>query len=107
MIREKILAETQREVPHSVAILIDQWDDTPRLLRVLATVYVEKEGQKAIVIGAKGAMLKRVGTFARLEMEKFFGRKVYLELFVKVKPKWREDPEFLNQIDWRSMTGEG
>ncbi len=107
MIREKILAETQREVPHSVAILIDQWDDGPRLLRILATIYVEKEGQKAIVIGAKGAMLKRVGTFARLEMEKFFGRKVYLELFVKVKPKWREDPEFLNQIDWRSMTGGG
>jgi GTP-binding protein Era len=104
MVREKILAETQREVPHSVAVLIDQWDDTPRLLRVLATIYVEKEGQKAIVIGAKGAMLKRVGTLARLEMEKFFGRKVYLELFVKVKPKWRDNPEFLNQIDWRSMT---
>jgi GTP-binding protein Era len=52
-------------------------------------------------------MLKRVGTLARHEMEKFFGRKVYLELFVKVKPKWRDNPEFLNQIDWRSMTGDG
>jgi GTP-binding protein Era len=89
-----------------VAVLIDQWEDTPRLLRVLATIYVEKEGQKAIVVGAGGAMLKRVGTLARQEMESFFGRKVYLELFVKVRRGWREDPEFLNAIDWRSMSGE-
>lgn len=106
MIREKILKETRQEVPHSVAVLIDQWEDTPHLLRVLATIYVEKDGQKGIIIGARGAMLKRVGTLARQEMESFFGRKVYLELFVKVRPGWREDPEFLNEIDWRSMLGE-
>ncbi len=106
MIREKILAETRQEVPHSVAVLIDQWEDTPRLLRILATIYVEKEGQKGIIIGARGAMLKRVGTLARQDMESFFGRKVHLELFVKVKPGWRENPGFLNEIDWRSMLGE-
>lgn len=106
IIREKILHTTRQEVPHAVAVLIDQWEDTPRLLRVLATVYVEKEGQKAIVVGSGGAMLKRVGTLARHEMESFFGRKVYLELFVKVRHGWREDPEFLNAIDWRSMSGE-
>jgi GTP-binding protein Era len=105
LIREKILRETRQEVPHAVAVLIDKWDDSPRLLRLLATIYVEKDGQKAIIIGAKGAMLKQVGTLARQEMESFFGRKVYLELFVKVKPNWRENPEFLSEIDWRSMLG--
>ncbi len=107
IIREKILHATRQEVPHAVAVLIDQWEDTPRLLRVLATIYVEKEGQKAIVVGAKGALLKHVGTLARQEMESFFRRKVYLELFVKVRRGWREDAEFLNAIDWRSMSGEG
>jgi GTP-binding protein Era len=107
MIREKILAETRQEVPHAVAVLIDKWEDTPRLLRVMATIYVERPGQKAIVIGARGAVLKQVGMLARLEMESFFGRKVYLELFVKVKPGWRENREFLNEMDWRSMLGEG
>ncbi len=106
IIREKILHETRHEVPHSVAVLIDKFEDTPRLLRVLATIYVEKEGQKGIVVGAGGAMLKRVGTLARQEMESFFGRKVYLELFVKVRRGWREDAEFLDAIDWRSMLGE-
>jgi GTP-binding protein Era len=107
IIREKILGETRQEVPHAVAVLVDRWEESPRLLRVAATVYVEREGQKAIVIGARGAVLKRVGTLARQEMESFFGRKVYLELFVKVKPGWRENREFLNEIDWRSMLGEG
>lgn len=107
MIREKILGETRQEVPHAVAVLIDKWEDSPRLLRVMATIYVERPGQKAIVIGARGAVLKRVGMLARLEMEAFFGRKVFLELFVKVKPGWRENREFLNEIDWRSMLGEG
>lgn len=104
-IREKILRETRHEVPHAVAVLIDKWEDSPRLLRIMATVCVEREGQKGILIGAGGAMLKQVGTLARKEMEAFFGRKVFLELFVKVKLNWRESPGFLDAIDWRSMLG--
>ena len=66
---------------------------------------MERDSQKGIIIGAKGAMLKQIGTAARQEMEALFGRKIFLELFVKVRPKWRENPEFLNAVDWRSMTG--
>ncbi|MEN6604802.1 MAG: GTPase Era [Bryobacteraceae bacterium] len=105
LIREKILHLTRQEVPHSVAVLVDKFEETPRITNIAATVYVERAGQKAIVIGAKGSMLKRVGTSARLEMESLFGRKIFLELFVKVQPGWRENPEFLNAIDWRSMAG--
>jgi GTP-binding protein Era len=105
LIREKILKETRQEVPHSVAVLIDTWEETPQLVRISATVYVERPGQKAIIIGAKGAMLKKVGTLARQEIESLLGRKVFLQLFVKVQPNWRENPAFLNAIDWRSMAG--
>ncbi len=105
LIREKILRETRQEVPHAVAVLIDKWEDTPKILRIAATVYVERAGQKAIVIGSKGAVLKKIGTEARQEMETLLGRKVFLEMFVKVQPNWRESPEFLDAIDWRSMTG--
>ncbi|MGA3028753.1 MAG: GTPase Era [Bryobacteraceae bacterium] len=106
IVREKILSSTRQEVPHSIAVLIDKWEDSGRLLRIAATVFVERPGQKAIVIGAKGAMLKSVGSQARLEMDALFSRKVFLELFVKVRSGWREDPAFLNAIDWRSMAGD-
>lgn len=105
LIREKILKMAQQEVPHSVAVLIEKWEDTPKILRIYATVYVERAGQKAIIIGAGGSMLKKIGTAARIDAEQQLERKIYLELFVKVKENWREDPAFLNEIDWRSMTG--
>ena len=105
IIREKVLGLTRQEVPHSIAVLVETWEETGNLLRIAATIYVEREGQKAIIIGSKGAMLKEVGTLARQELESFFGRKVFLELFVKVRPEWRNSPEFLNAIDWRSMAG--
>ena len=105
LIREKVLKETRQEVPHAVAVLVDQWTEGPKLTRIAATIYVERPGQKAIVIGAKGATLKKIGTLARQEMESVLGRKVFLELFVKVQKDWRENPEFLRAIDWRSMTG--
>jgi len=107
LIREKLLHETRQEVPHAVAVLVDRWEETPELLRIAATIYVEKDGQKAIVIGAGGRMLKKVGTAARQEMEALFGRKIFLELFVKVKPHWRQDARFLAELDWRSMAGGG
>lgn len=105
LIRERILRETRQEVPHSVAVAVDQWQETPKLTRISATIYVERPGQKAIVIGSKGATLKKIGTLARQEMEAMFSRKIFLELFVKVQKDWRENREFLNAIDWRSMRG--
>jgi GTP-binding protein Era len=92
-------------VPHSVAVLVERWEESSKITKIAATIYVERDGQKAIVIGAGGAALKQIGTKARLEIEKMLGRKVFLELFVKVQKDWRENPEFLNAIDWRSMRG--
>jgi GTPase len=105
LIREKILRETREEVPHSVAVEVDKWDETPHLTRIFATVRVERDGQKGIIIGAKGAMLKKIGTDARAEMEHLFERKIYLDLHVRVQPGWREKPAFLNTLDWRTMAG--
>jgi GTP-binding protein Era len=103
LIREKIILETREEVPHSVAVVVDQWEEGPKITRVLATIYVEKEGQKGIIIGAKGAMLKSIGTKARVEMELLFGKKIFLELHVKARANWRENKAFLNALDWRTM----
>jgi GTP-binding protein Era len=103
LIREKVLHHTQQEVPHAVAVLIDSWEDSPKLLRIAATIYVERPGQKAILIGAGGAALKKIGTLARKELEQIYGRKVFLQTFVKVRAGWRQDPAFLTAVDWRSM----
>jgi GTP-binding protein Era len=105
LIREQILRHTRQEVPHSVAVLIERWEESLKLTKIAATIYVERDGQKAIVIGAGGTALKKIGTLARYEIEKMVGHKVFLELFVKVQKDWRENPEFLNAIDWRSMRG--
>jgi GTPase len=105
LIREQILRQTRQEVPHSVAVLVESWEEQAKITKIAATIYVERDGQKAIVIGAGGAALKKIGTQARHEIEKMLGRKVFLELFVKVQKDWRENPEFLNAIDWRSMRG--
>jgi len=106
LIREKILEATRQEVPHSVAVVVDQWEETARLTRIFATIRVERDGQKAIVIGTKGAMLKRIGTLARQEMERLFGVKIYLDLHVRVQPGWRDKAAFLNALDWRTMAGD-
>ncbi len=105
LVREKILELTSEEVPHSVAVLVEQWSDTPKLTRIHASIIAEREGQKGIIIGSRGSMLKKIGTLAREEAERILGRKIFLELFVKVKPKWREDARFLAEIDPRSMAG--
>jgi GTP-binding protein Era len=106
LIREKVLLATRQEVPHSVAVAVDKWEEVGRLTRIYATIRVERDGQKAIVIGTKGAMLKRIGTLARQEMESLFATKIYLDLHVKVQPGWREKAAFLNALDWRTMAGE-
>jgi GTPase len=101
VLREKVLHHTQQEVPHAVAVMIESWEDTPKLLRIAATIYVEKTGQKAILIGAGGEALKKIGTLARKELEHLFDRKVFLQTFVKVRSGWRQDPAFLSAVDWR------
>jgi GTP-binding protein Era len=106
ILREKILKTARQEVPHAVAVMIESWEDTGKLIRIAATIYVERDGQKAILIGANGQGLKKVGTEAREELEQLLGRKVFLQTFVKVRPRWREDPEFLASADWRGMAGE-
>jgi len=106
ILREKVLHLTRQEVPHAVAVMIEQWEDTPTLLRISATIYVERPGQKAILIGAGGALLKKIGTLARREIEQRVEKKVFLQTFVKVRPNWRQDPEFLAATDWRTMVGQ-
>jgi GTPase len=105
LIREKILSLTRQEVPHSVAVVVDQWEETPKITNVAATIHVERPGQKAIVLGTKAEKLKRIGTEARLELESLLGRRFFLHLFVKVSPKWRENPSFLRELDWRAQVG--
>jgi GTPase len=105
VIREAILGAARHEVPHASAILIDTWEERRQLVRIGATIYVERPGQKTILIGRKGEMLKKIGTAAREQIERLTDRKVFLNLLIKVKPKWREDPSFLSTVDWRSMVG--
>jgi len=105
LVRERILQATDQEVPHSVAVLIDKWEEAPDITRIYGTIFVEREGQKGIIIGQGGQMLKRIGTEARQEMEKLFGVRIFLQLHVKVQPNWREKAAFLNTLDWRTMAG--
>jgi GTPase len=101
LIREQVLLNTAEEVPHSVTVLTEQYEELPKLTRIAAVIYCEREGQKRILVGKQGQMLKKIGTAARLEMEKMLGSKVYLELFVKVRPHWREARGFVEELDWR------
>ena len=103
LVREKVLQVTRQEVPHSVAVMVDRWEEGSSLTRIYATIRVERPGQKAIVIGKKGAVLVKIGTLARVEMEKLFGVKIYLDLHVRVQPDWREEASFLDTLDWRTM----
>jgi GTPase len=105
LVREKGLLATRQEVPHSVTVTVDRWEETERITRIYATIRVERDGQKAIVIGAGGATLKKIGTLARQEMERIFGVKIYLDLHVRVQPGWREKQAFLDSLDWRTMAG--
>lgn len=102
IVREKILRFAQQEVPHAVTVAIESWEDTPKLLRITAIIYVERPGQKAILIGVKGAALKKIGTEAREELEQLLARKVFLQTIVRVRPDWRQDPEFVSATDWRA-----
>ena len=89
IIREKILLNCDQEVPYSSEVLVEKFDEKEKSIHIMAVVYVERDSQKAIVIGKVGAMLKRIGTDARKDIETFFQKKVFLELFVKVEKDWR------------------
>jgi GTP-binding protein Era len=102
IIREKVLLKTSKEIPYAAAVLVDRYEESGKLTRIAATIYCEREGQKAILIGKGGQKLKEIGTAARHGIEALLGRKVFLELFVKVKPGWRESPAFVEELDWRS-----
>lgn len=89
IIREKILLNYQKEVPYSTEVIVEKFDEKEGAIHIMAVVYVERDSQKGILIGKGGAMLKKVGTQARKDIETFFGKRVFLELFVKVEPNWR------------------
>ncbi len=101
LIREQVLLLTRQEVPHSVAIVIECVDESPKITRILATVHVERPSQKQILIGKKGSMLKAIGTEARQQIQKLIAGKVYLELFVKVQPKWRQSRMQLAELGYQ------
>jgi len=107
LIREQIIFHTQKEVPHATAVMIEEWDETDKLLRMAATVYTERDGQKAILIGSRGEKMKAIGSKARAQLEARFGKQVYLELFVKVQPRWRDQPGFVSSLDFRNIAGSG
>ncbi|WP_445247259.1 GTPase Era [Microcoleus sp. OTE_8_concoct_300] len=101
LIREQILLLTREEVPHSVAIAIDIVQEEAKITRILATIHVERDSQKGILIGKSGSMLKSIGSAAREQIQKLIEGKVYLELFVKVQPKWRQSRTRLAELGYR------
>jgi GTP-binding protein Era len=100
-IREKVLELTTEELPFSTAVVLDRWeeDEEKDLLRIFATILVERPGQKKIVVGRQGQMIKAIGTAARLDLEEFLERHLYLDLHVRVEPDWREDKGMLATLD--------
>jgi len=101
-VREKVLYYTQQEVPHAVAIEVEEWEQREGATYIRMTINVEREGQKAIIIGAGGAMLKKIGSAARQEIERLIGGPVYLDLWVKVRPHWRDDVAALGWLGYRA-----
>ncbi|MBE9145385.1 GTPase Era [Planktothrix mougeotii] len=101
LIREQILYNTREEVPHSVAISVDRVEEDPKITRILATIHVERPSQKGILIGHQGSMLKTIGSDARQQIQKLIDGKVYLELFVKVQPKWRQSRSQLADLGYQ------
>jgi GTPase len=100
IIREKAIQVMYHEVPYALAVMVDKFEELPKLLRIEVTMNVERDSQKKILIGHKGEMLKKIGTEARKELEKLFDTKIYLSLFVKVAPDWRENPMKVRELDW-------
>lgn len=100
IIREKILTTYEKEIPYSTEVIVEKFEEKENSIHIMAVVYVERESQKGIIIGRGGSMLKKVGTEARHDIEKFFGKSVYLEMFVKVEPNWRNRENKLRQFGY-------
>jgi len=111
IVREQILLEASEEVPYATTVVIEQFEENAKLVRIAAAIFCERDGQKGILVGKGGQMLKKIGTAARLQIEEMLGKRVFLELFVKVRGNWRESHEFVEELDWRrqveSLTGGG
>jgi GTPase len=101
IIRQQVLLATSQEVPYATSVVIEEFEEGEKLTRVAATIHCEREGQKRILVGRQGQMLKKIGTAARPEIVELVGTRVYLELYVKVSPAWRESQAFLEELDWR------
>lgn len=102
-VREKVLDLTNEEVPHAVTCIVEQIEEYDDIMNISATVIVDRENLKKIIIGKNGSMIKEIGTRARRDIEAYFDKKVYLELFVKVIPKWRDKEKFLNMIGYKDF----
>jgi GTP-binding protein Era len=101
IIREQVLLNTSEEIPYATTVIVDNFEEGARLTRIAATIYCEREGQKGILVGKGGQMLKKIGTSARLQIERMMGTKVFLELYVKAEPGWRDSRRFVEELDWR------
>lgn len=101
MIREQVLLNTSEEIPYATTVIVDSFEEGKKLIRIAATIYCERDGQKGILVGKGGRMLKKIGTAARVQIERMLGAKVFLELYVKVQPGWRESRAFVEELDWR------
>ncbi|MGM9876628.1 MAG: GTPase Era [Bacilli bacterium] len=103
LIREKVLELTDEEVPHSVTCVVEELYEEEKIINIGASIIVDRENLKKIIIGKNGNMIKEIGTRARKDIEEYFGKKVYLDLFVKVIPKWRDKEKFLNMIGYKDF----
>jgi GTP-binding protein Era len=101
IIREQVLLNTSEEIPYATTVIVDSFEEGKRLTRIGATIYCERDGQKGILVGKGGRMLKKIGTSARIQMERMLGTKVFLELYVKAEPGWRDSRSFVEELDWR------
>ena len=100
IIREKLIMSTEQELPYSTTVIVESWENEDKIIKIGAVIWVEREGQKPIVIGKDGAVLKHIGTSARKEIEKLLGKKVYLRLWVKVKSDWSDDERALQSLGY-------
>jgi GTP-binding protein Era len=103
IVREKAIQSMYHEVPYALSVKVEKYEESPTLLRIEATMNVERDSQKKILIGHKGEMLKKIGTQARKELEQLLDTKIYLGLFVKVVPDWRENPQRVRELDWHAQ----